>query len=101
VNAAQPSRWSPLVTAFAIWFVHFMVCWAAGEIWPHRWPANGVAWVATPIALLAMGAHLFRVSARHADGTLEGWQHRFAQGAIAIATVAVLFTALPSIVFRP
>ncbi|WP_157581033.1 hypothetical protein [Pelomonas sp. Root405] len=93
--------WRPILTAFTIWFLHFMVCWAAAEIWPHQWTANAVAWAATVIALLAVGAHLKRVRARHAAGQLPGWHYRFAQGAMAIATAAVLFGALPSLVFLP
>lgn len=102
MTAQKPrSSWSPLVTAFAIWFVHFMVCWAAGEIWPHQRTANALAWGATAAALLAVGAHLARIKARHAAGELSDWNHRFALGATAIATAAVLFGALPSLVFLP
>lgn len=95
------SDWRPLVTAFAIWFVHFMVCWAAAEIWPHQWIANALAWGVTALALLAVGMHLVRIKAQHADGGLPTWHFRFAQRATAIATTAVLFSALPSIVFLP
>ena len=91
----------PIVTAFAIWFVHFMVCWAGGEIWPHQWAANALAWAVTAIALLAVGVHFVHLAAQHADGRLPGWSYRFAQGAVAIATVAVVFTALPSVIFLP
>jgi hypothetical protein len=93
--------WRPTVTAFSIWFVHFMVCWAAGEVWPHQWPANLLAWAATAAALLAIGVHFMRVKARHDGGEIGGWPYRLAQGATAIATVAVLFGALPSAVFLP
>ena len=102
--SAQPSAQSsgrPIVTAFAIWFGHFMVCWAAGEIWPHQWAANALAWGVTAIALLAVGVHFVHLEAQHADGRLPGWSYRFAQGAVAIATVAVVFTALPSVIFLP
>ena len=91
----------PIVTAFAIWLVHFMVIWAAGEIWPHEWTANALAWGVTAIALLAIGLHYVRLKAQHADGDLPGWSYRFARGAIAIATVATVFSALPSFVFVP
>jgi hypothetical protein len=101
VNAPQASIWRPVVTAFAIWFVHFMTLWAAGEIWPQQWAANAVAWACTAIALLAVGVHHLRVKASHADGDLPGWSYRFARGAVAIATAAVVFTALPSLVFLP
>jgi succinate dehydrogenase hydrophobic anchor subunit len=101
VKAAPRSGWRPILAAFTIWFVHFMACWAAVEIWPHRWLANATAWGATALALLALGVHFVRVRAAHADGALGGWHHRFAQGATALATAAVLFGALPSIVLRP
>ena len=97
----KPSSGQPIVAAFAIWFVHFMMLWAAGEIWPHQWTANALAWGFTAIALLAVGVHCVRLEARHADGRLSDWSHRFARGAVAIATVAVVFTALPSVVFLP
>ena len=95
------SSGQPIVTAFAIWFVHFMMLWAAGEIWPHQWTANALAWAFTAIALLAVGVHYVRLKARHVDGDLPGWSYRFARGAVAIATAAVVFTALPSVVFLP
>jgi succinate dehydrogenase hydrophobic anchor subunit len=101
VMAPRQSGWRPIFTAFSIWFVHFMVCWAAVEIWPQQWLANVLAWGATAIALAAMGVHFVRVSARDGNGDLARWNRRFAQGATAIATAAVLFSALPSIVFRP
>jgi hypothetical protein len=99
VKALKQPNGPPIVTAFVIWFVQFMVLWAAGEIWPHQWAANAVAWVVTPLALLALGAHALRLTARHADGGLSGWNHRFARGAVAIAMAAVVFTALPSLIF--
>ena len=89
------------MTAFAIWFVHFMVSWGASEIWPHQWTANAVAWGVTAIALLAVAVHFVHVKAQHAVGGLAGWSYHFARGAVAIATVAVLFSALPSLVFLP
>ncbi len=78
-----------------------MVVWAAGEIWPHQWAANVLAWGATAVALLAVGVHCLRLKAEHAKGSLSGWTCRFAQGASALATAAVLFSALPSVVFLP
>ena len=101
MKASKPSSWQPFVTAFAIWFVHFMVCWTAGEIWPHQWTANVLAWGITAIALLTAAMHLVRVKAQHAGGELPVWHYRFARGAVAIATTAVLFGALPSIIFLP
>ena len=91
----------PIVTAFVIWFVHFMMLWAAGEVWPQQWAANALAWAVTAIALLVMGVHHDRLKALYADGDLPGWSHRFARGAAAISTVAVVFTVLPSVVFSP
>ena len=96
----QPS-WRPILTAFVIWFVHFMVIWTAGEIWPYQWTANAVAWTATAIALLAVGVHFGQVKSQHALGGLSGWEFHFARGAAAIATLAVLFVATPSFVFVP
>ncbi|WP_382322510.1 hypothetical protein ACFJI0_23310 [Hydrogenophaga sp. UC242_53] len=78
-----------------------MVIWAASEIWPHQWTANAVAWGATAIALLAVGVHDVRLKARHTDGRLPGWSYRIARGSTAIATAAVVFSALPSLVFLP
>lgn len=101
MKALKQSSGQPIVTAFAIWFVHFMMVWAVGEIWPHQWTANALAWAFTAIALLAVGVHHVRLKARHADGDLPGWNYRFARGAVAIATAAVVFTALPSVVFLP
>ncbi|MBT9464100.1 MAG: hypothetical protein IV113_08730 [Hydrogenophaga sp.] len=101
MKALKQTSWRPMVTAFVIWFVHFMVIWGASEIWPHHWTANAVAWGATAIALLAVGVHFVRVKAQHAVGGLPDWNYHFALGAMAIATVAVLFSALPSFVFLP
>ena len=96
----QPN-WRPIVTAFVIWFVHFMVSWGASEIWPLQRTANAVAWSATTIALMAIGVHYVRLTAQHAEGGLPGLSYHSARGAIAIATVAVLFITLPSFVFLP
>lgn len=101
MKASKLSRWRLILTAFTIWFLHFMACWAAGEIWPHQWPANVLAWGVTGIALLAVGVHFVRVNAQYADGDITGWDHRFAQRAMATATVAILFSAVPSVVFLP
>jgi hypothetical protein len=99
--ARKPPGWRPMITAFAIWFAHFMVIWAASEIWPHHAMANAVAWVATPIAWTALCVHWVHIRRRHVANDLSDWNHRFAAGAVAIATVAVLFSALPSLVFVP
>ena len=101
MTARKPSGWGPVVTAFTVWFVHFMLCWTAGEIWPRQWAANVLAWGFTAVALLVMGLLVRRVKARRADGALSGWNDRYAQGAIGLATAAVLFGALPSLVFLP
>ena len=101
MKAANPTSGRPIVTAFVIWFAHFMVIWAAGEIWPHQWAANALAWGVTALALLAVGVHHVRLKAQHAEGALSGWSFRFARGASAIATTAVVFSALPSLVFLP
>lgn len=91
----------PIVTAFVIWFLQFMAIWTAGEIWPHQWAANAWAWAVTAIALIALAVHHVRLKAGHAQGSLSGWSYRFARGALAIATAAVVFSALPSAVFLP
>lgn len=101
MKASILHSWRPILTAFTIWFVHFMLCWSAGEIWPRQWPANALAWGFTAIALLAMGMHFRHINAQRADGALSTWNRRYARGAIGIATAAVLFSALPSIVFLP
>ena len=101
MKGLKPSSGRPIVTAFVIWFVHFMAIWAAGEIWPHQWTANALAWAVTAVALLAVGVHYFRLKSQHVDGGLPAWSYRFARGAIAIATVAVVFSALPSFVVLP
>jgi hypothetical protein len=91
----------PAMTAFVIWFAHFMLCWVAVEIWPSESRAHQLAWVFTAMALLAMGVHFVRTERWAGCGELAGFSRRFARGAIAIATVAVLFTALPSVVLLP
>ena len=91
----------PAMTAFVIWFAHFMLCWVAVEAWPQEARANWLAWVATGVALLAMGVHALRLHRSTAQGEVAAFNRRFARGAIAIATVAVIFTALPSVVFLP
>ncbi|WP_439536909.1 hypothetical protein [Methyloversatilis sp.] len=101
MNAMKRSSVRPIVMAFVIWFVHFMVLWAAGEVWPKQWAANAVAWAVTAIALLAVCVHYVGLKAQHADGRLSGWSYRIARGAVAIATAAVVFSALPSVVVLP
>ena len=101
VKAQKPSSEWPIVTAFVIWFVYFMVIWAAGEIWPHQWAANALACGVTAIALGAVGVRHGRLISRHAEGGLSDWSYRFAKGAAAIATAAVLFSALPFVVQLP
>lgn len=98
--ALAPVR-SLMLTAFSIWFVHFLLCWAAVEIWPGEPLANRLAWGFTVLALAAMGWHFSRVQRLSGQGGLVGFGRRFAQGAVAIATVALLFTAVPALVFLP
>jgi len=101
MTGRRRSGWWPILAAFTIWLAHFLACWAASEVWPHRWPANAAAWGATAAALLALALHFARVRAQRGAGEVSGWHHRFARGAIAVATAAVLFGALPSVVFLP
>lgn len=105
MNTPRSARPSPvrglLLTAFSIWFVHFLLCWAAVEIWPGQPLANQLAWGFTVLALAAMGWHFSRVQRLSGEGGLVGFSRRFAQGAVAIATVAVVFTAVPALVFLP
>lgn len=97
----KPVVWSPLLTAFTTWFAHFMACWAASEFLSRPGAAHAVAGAATVLALLALGVHLWSAHSQRAAGVLPDWSHRFAQGAVALATVAVLFNALTAIVLRP
>jgi hypothetical protein len=90
-----------LLTAFAIWFVHFVLCWAVVETWPGQWRANVLAWVFTTAALGATGVHYLHWRRADAQGEVGAFTRRFARGGIAIATVAIVFTALPSVVFLP
>lgn len=101
MNAMKRSSVRPNVTAFVIWFVHFMALWVAVEIWPNQWAANASAWAVSAIALLTLGVHFAGLKAQHTKGCLSGWRYRFARGAAAIAVSAVVFTALPSVVFLP
>jgi hypothetical protein len=98
----QPRGWLPLVWAFMVWFLHFLLCWAAVELWPGQWQANAVAWAATVGALLALGWHWRRLQRSTAPaGSMLDWVHHLGRGATAIAGLAVLFSALPSLVFLP
>jgi len=97
----SPPAWTPLLTAFTIWFAHFMTCWAASElIWPHHRLANAAAWAATALALLALGVLAMHQHRQRTAGVLAQWHYRFALGAAALATVAVAFSALPAVVLR-
>lgn len=89
--------WRPILTAFTIWFAHFMLSWSAVEVWPGRPIAHWLAWLFTGVALVALGLHWRRIEAATPTGELTGWTRRFARAAVAIATVAVLFVALPSL----
>ena len=101
MTAFQLAGWRPILTAFTLWAAHFLLCWAAAEIWPHEGRANMLGWGFTAMALLAMGFHFVRLRASKPAGEMSAWGHRFAHGAIAIATAAIVFTALPSLVFVP
>ena len=101
MNPVRNSAWLPITGAFILWFVHFLVCWAAVEIWPRQWIANKVAWGATAVALLLLGALWVRVEAGTPPGETAHWTCRLARGGTALAAVAVLFSALPSLVFVP
>lgn len=93
------ARW--LLTAFTIWFLHFVLCWAVVEVWPGQWRANLLAWGFTAVALLATGVHYRRWHRADGQNEVAGFSRRFARGAIVIATVAIVFTAIPSIAFLP
>ena len=101
MNAGRTGAWLPITGAFIVWFVHFMVCWVAVEIWPRQWIANALAWGATAVALLALGTHWVRLGAGTPTGETASWARRLGRGAAAIASVAVVFGALPSLVFLP
>jgi hypothetical protein len=98
MNASRPTGWRPMIGAFVIWFGHFMGSWVAVELWPGQWPANALAWGLTAGAL---GVEWSRLRAGAARGELADWSRRVGPGAIAIAAAAVVFGALPSIVFLP
>jgi hypothetical protein len=101
MKAIRLAGWRPVLTALIIWFAHFMLCWVAAEMWPRQWQANAMAWALTALAMLILGVHWVRLNGIAPGGELTRWTHRFGQGAIAIATVAVLFSAVPSFVLLP
>jgi amino acid transporter len=105
MTRGTPSHCGSLLTALTIWFMHFMVCWAASElIWPNQRPANVAAWLATGVGLGALALHARRLRHRRpqaGSAGLAGWTHRVAHGAVVLAAVAVLFGALPSLVLNP
>lgn len=101
VNAVRTGAWLPIIGAFVVWFLHFLVCWVAVEIWPRQWIANELAWGATAVALLALGMHWIRLGAGTAPGDTARLTRRLGRGATVIAGVAVVFSALPSVVFLP
>lgn len=96
--ALMPGR--ALATAFVIWFVHFMLCWAVAEFWAEDAPATRLAWAFTAAALLAIAVHAARLRSLGRHGEDDPPTLRIARGANAIAAVAVLFTAVPTIVWR-
>lgn len=91
---------SALVAPFAVWFAHFLGCWAAAELWPRGAWANPLAWGFTLLALLALGVAARRLRREDAPGTEAAPARRIARGALALAVLAVLFTAWPSVVLR-
>lgn len=101
MTASRPASWRPVLSSLSIWFVHFLGCWAVSEFSPDRWWNHVMAWVFTILALAAMGALHWRLARTGARGDLARWKQRFAHGATAIAVVAILFTAWPSVVLRP
>ena len=44
MTRAWRSYGAPILAAFAIWFVHFVLCWAVAEVWPQGRLANRLAW---------------------------------------------------------
>lgn len=101
MNGASPAGWRPLIGAFVIWFLHFMGCWVAVEVWPRQWAANALAWGLTALALGALLVEGWGLRAGAVRRGLAGWNRRIGRGAVAIAAVAVVFGALPSLVFLP
>ena len=102
MNPSRPLTGAlPYITAFVIWFAHFMLCWAAVEIWPLQWQANVADWVFTAAALLALGGRWLRSKRSEPHSDLSGWSLRLGRGATALAGLAVVFTAIPSLVFVP
>jgi hypothetical protein len=101
MSTARLASTRPIVAAFTIWFAHFMACWVAVEIWPGQWLAHVLAWGFTAVALLALGLYALRLKRSAPQGELTGWTRRFGQGAAAIAALAVVFTAIPSISLLP
>jgi NO-binding membrane sensor protein with MHYT domain len=101
MTASRPASWQPVLSSLSIWFVHFIGCWAVSEFSPHRWWNHVMAWVFTIVALAAVGGLHWRLERTEASGDLARWKRRFARGATAIAVVAMLFTAWPSLVLLP
>lgn len=99
--ASRPDSWQPVLTSLSIWFVHFIACWAVSEFSTHRWWNHVMAWVFTIVALAAVGALHWRLERTDAIGDLACWKRRFARGATALAVVAVIFTAWPSVALLP
>jgi hypothetical protein len=99
--ASRPASWQPVLTSLSIWFVHFIACWAVSEFSPQRWWSHVMAWGFTAVALTSAGIFHWRLERTDASGDLARWKRRFARGATAIAVVAMLFTAWPSVVLLP
>lgn len=95
---AVPRR--PVLAAFVVWFVHFMLCWTAVELWPGDVRANAAAWGFTAVALLAVGVQAARLQRPDPADASAAAAGRISRGATLLAAVAIVFTAVPSLVFR-
>lgn len=95
----DPWLWHALLLGAAL--LALLGCWVAVEIWPRQWAANALAWGLTALALGALFVEGWRLRARAPRNPLAGWNRRIGRGAVAIAAAAVVFGALPSLVFLP
>ena len=97
VRSRALKGWTPIIGPLSVWFVHFLIVYAAALIWPHQSIAKLVAAIATVVALIAL-AVLF-IKLRAADPTSD--QTRFARyvGLVSlfIATAGTLFDAAPAL----
>lgn len=89
-----------MAAALVVWFAHFMLCWAVAEFGPGGAPAAGLAGLFTVLALFAIGVQAWRLRGLEPRREDDLTALRIARGASAIAAVAVVFTALPALVWR-